>query len=113
MHYLHILLTLFALHLPQMAKALLTSSPMAYSDCHVVDSLPAINDFSNLHVVLLGDSETAIGGDQCDQPRGWNKWFAEALQPASCRSYARSGSTWTNTIRTKLTREENIGILGD
>ena len=113
MHYLHILLTLFALHLPHAAQALLTQPPATDSDLQIVDNRLALNDFSNLHVVLLGDSETAIGGDQCNQPLGWNKWFAEALQPASCRSYARSGATWTNTIRTKLNREENIGILGD
>lgn len=72
-----------------------------------------LTDCSALDIVILGDSETAIGGDQCDQPRGWNKWFAEALRPASCRSYARSGATWTNTSKTKANEVENIGILGN
>ena len=30
-----------------------------------------------LHVVILGDSNTWIGGDDCDKPKGWNKWFGE------------------------------------
>ena len=65
------------------------------------------------HVVILGDSNTFIGGDACDQPRGWNKWFKEAFAPASCRSYARSGATWTNTEVTKRNTTENIGVLGN
>lgn len=66
-----------------------------------------------LHVVLLGDSNTWIGGDDCDKPRGWNKWFKELFQPASIKSYARSGATWTNTKATKFNPEENIGTLGN
>ena len=50
---------------------------------------------SVMHVVILGDSNTFIGGDQCDKPQGWNKWFKELANPLSCRSYARSGATWT------------------
>ena len=68
---------------------------------------------NNLHVVILGDSNTYIGGDACDQPRGWNKWFKDAFAPATCCSYARSGATWTNTSTTKRNTEENIGILGN
>ena len=66
-----------------------------------------------LHVVILGDSNTFIGGDACDQPRGWNKWFNDVFAPASCRSYARSGATWTNTTMTMRNTEENIGVLGN
>jgi lysophospholipase L1-like esterase len=66
-----------------------------------------------LHVVLLGDSNTWIGGDDCDQPRGWNKWFKDEFQPLSCRSYARSGATWTNTERTEYNTEENVEVLSD
>ncbi len=65
------------------------------------------------HVVILGDSNTWIGGDNCDKPKGWNKWFKEALNPQSCRSYARSGATWTNTPETRKDTKENIGILGN
>ena len=66
-----------------------------------------------LHVVMLGDSNTFIGGDSCNQTRGWNKWFCDAVQPTTCRSYARSGATWTNTPQTVRNTEENIEVLGD
>ena len=66
-----------------------------------------------LHVVILGDSNTWIGGDDCDKPQGWNKWFKDTFQPTSCRSYARSGATWTNTPQTRRNTQENIGILGN
>ena len=66
-----------------------------------------------LHVVILGDSNTWLGGDDCSKPEGWNTWFKEAFGPASCRSYARSGATWTNTPTTKRNLTENIGVLGN
>ncbi|MBQ6379852.1 MAG: SGNH/GDSL hydrolase family protein [Prevotella sp.] len=66
-----------------------------------------------MDVVILGDSNTWIGGDDCDQPRGWNKWFNDTFQPATCKSYARSGATWTNTTETRRNTEENIGVLGN
>ena len=65
------------------------------------------------HVVILGDSNTFIGGDECDKPQGWNKWFKNLAKPLSCRSYARSGATWTHTPDTEYDVEENIGVLGD
>ncbi len=64
-------------------------------------------------VVILGDSNTWLGKDDCTGERGWNRWFAEWFAPASCRSYARSGATWSNTRRTRRNTEENIGVLGD
>lgn len=66
-----------------------------------------------VNVVILGDSNTWIGGDGCDQPQGWNKWFKDDFAPTTCRSYARSGATWTNTVRTKRNTAENTGKLGD
>lgn len=51
-------------------------------------------------VVVLGDSNTWLGGDSCNRDRGWTRWFCEAFRPASCRSYARSGATWTTTPET-------------
>lgn len=57
-------------------------------------------DWSKKHIAILGDSNTWLGGDECDKPKGWNKWFKETLKPASCKSYARSGATWTNTLNT-------------
>lgn len=64
-------------------------------------------------VVILGDSNTWLGGDDCSKPKGWNTWFKEALKPRSCRSYARSGATWTHTPNTQRDTKENIGSLGD
>ena len=66
-----------------------------------------------LNVVILGDSNTSIGGDDCDNPKGWNKWFKDKFAPASCKSYARSGATWTNTAATKYDIEENTGRISD
>lgn len=80
-----------------------------------LSSLPiaAIAAGDSLHVVILGDSNTWLGGDGCDKPQGWNKWFRDAFQPASCRSFARSGATWTNTPQTRRNTQENIGVLGN
>lgn len=66
-----------------------------------------------LHIVILGDSNTWLGGDNCDKPRGWNKWFSDRMKPQSIRSYARSGATWTHTLNTIRNTTENIGVLGD
>lgn len=68
---------------------------------------------SELDIAILGDSNTWLGGDECDNAKGWTYWFNERMSALSCRSYARSGATWTNTPRTKLNMEENIGKLGD
>lgn len=65
------------------------------------------------HVVILGDSNTWLGGDKCDKPQGWNKWFKELAQPLSCTSYARSGATWTHTSKTVYDIMEDTGILSD
>ena len=65
------------------------------------------------HVVLLGDSNTFIGGDDCDKPRGWNYWFCQQLKPCTCRSYARSGATWTHTAATVYDIVENTEVLSD
>lgn len=65
------------------------------------------------HVVVLGDSNTWLGGDDCSKPRGWNTWFKQAFKPTSCRSYARSGATWTNTTETRRNTQENTGVLGN
>ena len=66
-----------------------------------------------IHVALLGDSNTFIGGENCDKDNGWSKWFKERFAPASCSSYARSGATWTNTISTKINLTEYTEKLGD
>lgn len=66
-----------------------------------------------IHVALLGDSNTFIGGEDCDKDNGWSKWFKEKFAPASCKSYARSGATWTNTSSTQVTLKEYTEKLGD
>lgn len=64
-------------------------------------------------VVLLGDSNTWIGGDDCSVPRGWNFWFAKDMAPGSIRSYARSGATWSHTSRTTPDTSEYSEVITD
>ena len=73
----------------------------------------AMRSNDSVNVVILGDSNTWIGGDDCDKPKGWNYWFKRFFAPATCKSYARSGATWTNTNLTKYNVEENTGHLGN
>ena len=68
---------------------------------------------ASVHIALLGDSNTWLGGDECDKPMGWPYWFCEQLKPASCRSYARSGATWTHTAATKRNTKEYTEKLSD
>lgn len=67
----------------------------------------------SMHIVLLGDSNTWLGGDDCTSKRGWNTWFAQSFPHATCVSYARSGATWTNTRRTTRNLTENVGRISD
>ena len=64
-------------------------------------------------IVLLGDSNTWIGGDDCSQEQGWNYWFAQHFPHRSIRSYARSGATWTHTLKTSRDEQQNTGKLAD
>ena len=98
---------LFYRRIALMAGLLTILLPLFSSSVH------AASRHDSLNVVLLGDSNTWLGGDDCSKPKGWNTWFASELQPASCRSYARSGATWTNTPQTKRNTEEDIAVLGD
>lgn len=74
-------------------------------------TLPAAHN--GVNVVALGDSNTWLGGDDCTGDEGWTRWFDHCYKPLSCRSYARSGCTWTNTDSTRLDLLENIAVLGD
>jgi lysophospholipase L1-like esterase len=65
------------------------------------------------HIVALGDSNTWLAGDSCTNPKGWITVLKEQMEPASCRSYARSGATWTHTEQTKYNTEEYTSLLGD
>lgn len=60
------------------------------------------------NVVILGDSNAALGGDSCNAERGWTKWFCEAVTPKTCYSYARMGATWTNNALTHLNLSETL-----
>ena len=64
-------------------------------------------------VALLGDSNTWLGGDDCQNMKGWSYWFVKSYRPENCKSYARSGATWTCTAKTQCNIEENIDKLGD
>jgi len=76
-------------------------------------TLNTSSEESEEDVVILGDSNTWLGGDDCTKPKGWNTWFKEAMKPRSCHSYARSGATWTHTSNTKRDTKEDIGAIGD
>lgn len=71
------------------------------------------SDHSDMDVVLLGDSNTWLGGEDCSNSKGWSKWFKDAFIPKTIGSYARSGATWTNTPSTVCNLTENIEVLGD
>lgn len=73
----------------------------------------AAADGQQLNYAILGDSNTSIGGDDCSKQQGWTKWFVERVHPASCRSFARSGATWTNTVKTSYNTSEYTELLSD
>lgn len=56
---------------------------------------------ADMRVALLGDSMTWIGGDSCQNERGWSNHFKRSAHPRTIDVYARSGATWTNTAATK------------
>lgn len=74
---------------------------------------PTRTELKDEHVVMLGDSNTWIGGDDCSKPAGWNYWFVKLAAPASAHSYARSGATWTATPCTRRDVKENVGVISD
>lgn len=64
-------------------------------------------------IALLGDSMTWIGGDNCQNSKGWSHYLREAMPQARIDVYARSGATWTNTQATKGDTEAYSEILDD
>lgn len=68
---------------------------------------------ADTNIVFLGDSITWLGGDDCSAPKGWTKWFVDIVKPASARSFARSGATWTHTSATHINITENTGRISD
>ncbi len=90
---------------------------LALVTCAVKAQVAGVADVSvghtDIHVAILGDSNTWLGKDDCTGEKGWNTWFRQWYAPSTCVSYARSGATWTNTARTRRNVTENIGVLGD
>lgn len=56
-------------------------------------------------IALLGDSMTWIGGDSCQNKRGWSFFLRESGLADFIDVYARSGATWTNTTETNADTE--------
>lgn len=96
-HILPIILSLFLLPLHLFAQA-----------PEKLELLPQMS-----HVVVLGDSNTWLGGDECDDEKGWTFHFKQTVRPASCRSYARSGATWSHTEKTCADTEEEVEVITD
>lgn len=71
------------------------------------------NKYINKNCVILGDSITNLGGDDCSGEKGWTTYFKNIMNFKSVKSYARSGATWTNTANTKYNITENTGSLSD
>jgi len=73
--------------------------------------------FGDLHssgvVAVLGDSNTWLGGDKCDSDKGWTYWFKMVYQPDICRSFARSGATWTHAKSTRVNLDEYTEVITD
>lgn len=88
-------------------------SPSKLRVAHPGDTVPPHGDTDTLRVALLGDSNTWNGGDSCTNSTSWSYWFRAALQPRSCVSYARSGATWTHTVRTRRTLTDYSELLSD
>lgn len=64
-------------------------------------------------IALLGDSMTWIGGDSCQNERGWSYWLKKADIAGGIDVYARSGATWTNTTATTADAEYYSELLDD
>lgn len=81
---------------------------MAFGTARAADVEP-----SGEHVVLLGDSNVWLGGDYCSRETGWSYWFREWTQPLSCRSFARSGATWSHCAATCADTMEVTELISD
>lgn len=79
---------------------LLLAFPLGAEETATTVSAAAPGVLRGMDAVILGDSNTWIGGDDNSNPKGWNYWLQRECNPRSLRSYARSGATWTNTRST-------------
>lgn len=64
-------------------------------------------------IAILGDSMTWIGGDSCQNDRGWTHTFRELYGPAEIDIYARSGATWTDSPCTKGDTTQYSEVITD
>ena len=99
-------------------KKVLITLLLAFANLCLVYALNSSYKASNTQervksVVFLGDSNLWSGGDDCTNSRSWSYWFKNILQPETCRSYARSGATWSNTERTKADVNNYSEVLSD
>lgn len=94
-----------------LASLLQLFSCSANTESISADTVPQTKKDPN--VVILGDSNSSIGGDSCDIAKGWTKWFRDIAAPATCLSYARSGATWSNTTKTIHDEMEKTALLSD
>lgn len=64
-------------------------------------------------IAFLGDSNTWTGHDDCSGPKAWSYHLVRNLNPDSCRSFARSGATWTNNAATVADLQHYSEVLDD
>lgn len=73
----------------------------------------AFGGFNLKNVAVLGDSQTWIGGDSCQNPIGWTHHFLNLANPESISIYARSGATFTNNHFTMINPDYYTEYLDD
>lgn len=76
-------------------------------------ALHAVESKGDYVVAILGDSNTWLGHDDCTGEKAWTREWVRLYAPASARSYARSGATWTNVTATRRNVEQVTGSLAD
>lgn len=79
--------------------------------CLVLLSLPLT--VSAVSMAFLGDSNTWSGGDDCSRPAAWSYHLVRNMHPDYCRSFARSGATWTNNASTRADASFYSELLHD
>ena len=95
-------------HIPSAAFPFLLAVLLLSEPLHCQTTATSLSDDASckvergITVALLGDSITWLGGDDCKGEKGWSRYFVEEMgeKVSLCRSYARSGATWTNTPST-------------
>lgn len=88
-------------------------SVLAFMFLAMVSECSVGKEIDGKRVVLLGDSNTWLGGEDCSDRRGWSYWFAAEGSPLEIRSYARSGATWTHTEATEVDVDSYTEVIDD